>query len=136
MGRLITRDAKTEVAQEEWSQTLMTSLVSCNDKHTHPPKATETAAEMVKERMKERAKEETTPIPRIYHEALQEVTQYENIYKAVTLFKSEQAATEVSCSWLQVDCQPGGGENADFMRKDWQQSISEFLKAHSHWVSF
>ena len=40
-------------------------LVTCNDKHTHPPKATETALEMVKERMKERAKEETTPIPRI-----------------------------------------------------------------------
>ena len=44
-----------------------------------------------------------------------------NIYEAVTLFKSEQAATEVSCSWLQADCQPGGG-NTDFMRKDWQQS--------------
>ena len=28
-------------------------LVSCNDKHTHPHKATETAVAMVKERMKE-----------------------------------------------------------------------------------
>ena len=44
-------------------------LVTCNDKHTHPPKA-----------------------------------------------------PKVSCSWLQVDCQPGGGGNTDFMRKDWQQS--------------
>ena len=53
-------------------------LVTCNDKHIHPPKATETAVEMVKERMKKRAKEETTPVPRIYHEALQEVAQHEN----------------------------------------------------------
>ena len=28
-------------------------IVSCNDKHTYPPKATETAVAMVKERMKE-----------------------------------------------------------------------------------
>ena len=52
---------------------------------------------------------------------------HSNIYEAVTLFKSEQAATEVSCSWLQADCQPGGGGNADFMRKDWQQSRDQFM---------
>ena len=50
-------------------------LVSCNQKHTHPPATAETAMEKVKEKMKKRAKEETTPIPRICHEALQEVAQ-------------------------------------------------------------
>ena len=70
-------------------------LVTCNDKHTHPPKATETAVEMVKERMKKRAKEETTPIPRIYHEALQEVAQYENhetIAPVVPIFSSMRSS--------------------------------------------
>ena len=33
---------------------------------------------MVKERMKKREKEETTPIPRIYHDGLQEVAQQDN----------------------------------------------------------
>lgn len=52
-------------------------LVSVDDKHTHPPKPTERAVEVVKEKMK-RAKEETTPVPQIYHQALQEVAQMEN----------------------------------------------------------
>ena len=38
-------------------------LVSCNNKHSHPPNTAERAAEVVKERMKKRAKEETAPIP-------------------------------------------------------------------------
>ena len=63
MGRL-TGDAKTEVAQEVVTDT-NDQPVTCNDKHTHPPKATETAVEMVKERMKKRAKEETALIPLI-----------------------------------------------------------------------
>ncbi len=53
-------------------------LVSCNQKHTHPPATAETALEKVKENMKKRAKEETTPIPTIYHEAVQEVAQSES----------------------------------------------------------
>ncbi len=53
-------------------------LVSCNQRHTHPPATAETALEKVKEKMKKRAKEETTPIPTIYHEVLQEVAQSES----------------------------------------------------------
>ncbi len=53
-------------------------LVSCNQKHTHRPATTETALEKVKQKMKKRAREETTPIPTIYHEALQEVAQSES----------------------------------------------------------
>ena len=59
-----------------------------------------------------------------------------NIYEAVTLFKSEQAATEVSCSWLQADCQPGGGGNTDFMRKDWQQSKRSMRQVTTPSVNF
>ena len=50
---------------------------------------------MVKERMKKRPKEETTPIPRIYHEALQEVAQHENretIAPVLPTFSSMQSS--------------------------------------------
>ena len=53
-------------------------LVSCNSKHCHPPNSAEIAADLVKEKMKKKANEETTPIPQIYHQALQEVAQHEN----------------------------------------------------------
>ena len=57
-------------------------LVSYNQQHTHPPATAEAAIEKIKEKikekMKERAKEETTPIPKIYHEVLQEVAQSES----------------------------------------------------------
>ena len=48
-------------------------LVSCNDKHTHQPNTTERA--IVSER---ECEEKTTPISRIYHDALQEVAQQED----------------------------------------------------------
>ena len=60
--------------------------------------------------------------------------QLSNLY--VTRFKSEQAATEVSCSWLQVDCQPGGGGNTDFMRKDGQQSKRSMRQVTTPSVNF
>ncbi len=36
-------------------------LVSCNDKHSHPPQPAERAVEIVKEKMKKRAREDSTP---------------------------------------------------------------------------
>ena len=70
-----------------------------------------------------------------------------NIYEAVTLFKSEQAATEVSIMQLAA-----GGLSTRRRRKyrlhdkrlatikekyeAGDYTLSEFLKAHSHWVSF
>ena len=53
-------------------------LLSCNENHSHLPKVTETVVELVKDKMKKRAREETTPIPQIYHKALQDVAQYED----------------------------------------------------------
>ena len=50
------------------------SLVSFNNKHTHPPNPTERVVDRIKEKMKTRAKNEITPIPQIYHQTLQEVT--------------------------------------------------------------
>ena len=71
-----------------------------------------------------------------------------NIYEAVTLFKSEQAATEVSIMQLAA-----GGLSTRRRRRKYRlhekrlatikemyeaddYTLSEFLKAHSHWVSF
>ena len=48
------------------------SLVSFNNKHTHPPNPTGRVIDRIKEKMKTRAKNEITPIPQIY---LQEVAQ-------------------------------------------------------------
>lgn len=53
-------------------------LVSCNNQHSHPPQPAERAAEVVKEKMKKRAREETTPVPRIYRDGLQQVAQESN----------------------------------------------------------
>ena len=53
-------------------------LVSCNNKHSHLSNTAERVVEVVKERMKKRAKKQTTPIPRIYHNGLQEVAQQDN----------------------------------------------------------
>ena len=43
-------------------------LVSCNNKHSHPPDTAERAVEVAKKTIKKRAKKETTPIPCIYHD--------------------------------------------------------------------
>ena len=87
MGRSI-GDATIEVAVEELccGRAVTDSsdqLVSCNQQHTHPLATAETALEKVKEKMKKRAKEETTPIPKIYHEALQEVAQSESHFSKI-----------------------------------------------------
>ncbi len=54
--------------------------VSCNHKRTQSPATAESDMVMVnvKEKMKKRAKEETTPMPRIYYGAWQEVAQSES----------------------------------------------------------
>ena len=51
-------------------------LVSANNNHNHPPDVVEVAVQKIKEEIKERSKAETTPIPRIYHDFLQEVNQH------------------------------------------------------------
>ena len=71
-------DVKTEAAKEEPSQISYDELVSCNNKHSHPPNSAEIAVELVKEKMKKRANGETTRIPQIYYQALQEVAQHEH----------------------------------------------------------
>ena len=60
-------------------------LVSCNENHSHLPKVTETVVELIKDKMKKRAREETTPIPQIYHKALQDVAQYEDRESIVSI---------------------------------------------------
>ena len=52
-----------------------------------------------------------------------------NIYEAVTLFQSEQAATEVSIMQLAA----GGLPREKYEAGDY--SLSELVKVCSHWVS-
>ncbi len=67
----------TEAAQEELSQIPLISWLAATTNTPTLQKTAERAVEVVKERMKKRPKEETTPIPRIYHDGLQDVAQQE-----------------------------------------------------------
>ena len=54
-----------------------------------------TALEKVKEKMKKKAQEETTPIPKIYHEVLQEVAQSES-HEAIALILPTYGSMKLS----------------------------------------
>ena len=80
-------------------------LVSCNDKHTHPPKATETAVEMVK------AATEVSIMPLAAGGlSTRRRRKYRLHEKRLETIKEKYKAGDYT--------------------------LSKFLKAHSHWMSF